>query len=425
MDSTPQATSALRLIPLVTIVFTGFLAIALPLPVLSLYVHDGLGFSLVTAGWVVGIQSLSTILTRQMAGVLVDRRGPRFAVLLGLPLAVLAGLIYLASTAVADREWSLAVLILGRLVLGPAESLFLTGAMAWGIGRLGPLRTGVVMTWQGIAMFTALGLGAPAGLFILQRFGFAGVALATAALPLVGLAVALALAGIPPVGHARRASFLSVIGLIWRYGAVLCLGTAAQAVLGSFVALYFASRGWEGAGLALTGFGIGFILVRIFFSHMPDRLGGARVAAISLVVEAMGQALLWAAPSAAMALTGAMLTGAGFSLIFPAMGVEAVRRVPASSRGLAIASFSAFLDVAVGLSGPLAGLIVGLAGYPAVFLAGGIGCLLAVALLAVPDRRREQAPREEDKEKGAADCSATPSKPDRTRRFRRPRDAAR
>lgn len=383
---TEQPVPAWRLWPFVSIVLAGFLAIAMPLPVLSLHVHDGLGFSLVTAGWVVGVQSLATILTRQWAGSLIDRRGPKRAVLIGLPLAALAGVLLLLSTLIPDPRLSVAVLVAGRLVMGPAESLFLTGAMTWGILTLGARRTGVVMTWQGIAMFTALGLGAPLGLALFGRLGFTGVAVAAIALPLTGLLIALAQPAIAPLARGARASFLRVIGLVWRQGLVLCLGSAPQAVLGSFVALYFASRGWEGAGLSLTGFGIGFILVRLFFSHLPDRLGGRRVAASSLVVEALGQALLWTAPSAPVALLGATLTGIGFSLIFPAMGVEAVRRVPEGSRALAIASFSAFLDVAVGLSGPLAGFIVGLGGYPAVFLAGGLGCLSGLLLLIGRDR---------------------------------------
>ncbi|HEY8614100.1 MAG TPA: MFS transporter [Roseomonas sp.] len=383
----PEPVSAWRLAPFVAIVLTGFLAIALPLPVLSLRVHDGLGFSLVTAGWVVGLQSLGTILTRQWAGSLIDRRGPKWAALIGLPLAALSGLTYLASGFIADPQISLAVLMLGRLIMGPAESLFLTATMTWGILTLGARRTGVVMTWQGVAMFTALGLGAPLGLAIMSRFGFEGVAVATMALPLAGLCIAMLQPAVMPAATGRRTSFAGVFGLVWRQGLVLCLGTAPQAVLGSFVALYFASRGWEGAGLALTGFGIGFILVRLFLSRLPDRLGGRRVAAGSLIVEALGQALLWTAPNAPLALLGATLTGAGFSLIFPAMGVEAVRRVPEASRALAIASFSAFLDVAVGLSGPLAGLIVGIGGYPAVFLAGGLGCLGGLLLLLGKDRR--------------------------------------
>ena len=48
------------LAPLFLIIFLGFLAIGAPLPALSLYVHDGLGFSPAVVGWTIGIQSLAT-----------------------------------------------------------------------------------------------------------------------------------------------------------------------------------------------------------------------------------------------------------------------------------------------------------------------------------------------------------------------------
>ncbi|WP_043834908.1 MFS transporter [Muricoccus aerilatus] len=377
----PSAVPARALLPYPLIVLVGFLSIALPLPVLSQHVNEGLGFSLLTAGLVIGLQSIGTILTRQWAGRLADRAGSRRAVLLGLPLAGLSGLLSLLSALMPDPVPALAVLVVARLLMGPAESLILVGAMTWGITRLGAARTGLVMTWQGMAIFGALGIGAPIGLWLMGRFGFAGVSAAMIAVALLGLALVLPLSPVAPLARGARTSALGVFGLIWREGTVLFLSAAPQALLSGYVALHFASRGWEGAGLTLTGFGVGVVATRLLFGGMPDRLGGRRVALISLGVEALGQALLWTAPGPVMAVVGATLSGAGMSLIFPAMGVEAVRRVPAASRGLAVGSFSAFFDAAIGLAGPVGGLIALVGGFPAVFLAGGIACLIGIALL--------------------------------------------
>ncbi|MFT8246550.1 MFS transporter [Roseomonas sp. BN140053] len=372
---------ALRLLPLVAIVCLGFLCIGLPLPVLPVYVHEELGFGTVTAGWVVGIQSLATILTRRTAGRIVDGRGAKRAVLVGLPLAALAGLFYLAATLLSGTP-ALAVLLLGRLLLGLAESLFLTGTMAWGIARVGPLRTGMVMAWQGIAMFVALGAGAPLGLWVMGWAGFRGVALVTLVLPLLALAVALLLPAVPASGTGgRRVSFAGVIGLIWRQGLALALASVPFAVLGGFIALFYGSQGWSRAGLAMSGFAAGYIVVRLFLAHLPDRMGGRTVGIVSVVIEIFGQLLLWLAPNAGVALLGATVTGIGFSLVFPALGIEAVRRVPPESRGLAVGAFLAFVDVANGLTGPLAGALAALAGYPALFLAGAVTCLAALGLM--------------------------------------------
>jgi predicted MFS family arabinose efflux permease len=81
-----------------------------------------------------------------------------------------------------------------------------------------------------------------------------------------------------------------------------------------------------------------------------------------------------------VALLGASLAGVGFSLIFPALAVEALQLVAPGSRGAAIAIYTVFLDVALGLTGPTAGLLAGHFGYPAVFLAGSVIVLVALAL---------------------------------------------
>jgi predicted MFS family arabinose efflux permease len=369
------------LAPLFCVIFFGFLAIGAPLPALSLYVHNDLGFSPAIVGWIIGAQSLATVLTRHRGGALCDRRGPRHAVLLGLPIAATAGVFYLASAWVPlNAEGKLGILLLGRIALGLGESLFITGAMSWGIARIGAARTGKVMSWQGIAIFAAIGLGAPVGLAVQATCGFAGVAMLTITSPLLAAVIALTLQTAPASGG-DRAPFYRVLGLIWRPGLVLTLATIPFAGMATFLALDYAAKDWAGAGLALTGFGIGYILVRLFGSHLPDRLGGAKVAAASLAVETMGQALLWIAPLPSIAVAGAALTGIGFSLVFPAMGVEATRRVPPEQPGRAVGNFIAFFDVAIGLTGPVVGVAASRFGYASTFLIGASATLAALAVL--------------------------------------------
>nr|BFE97262.1 hypothetical protein GCM10020185_77980 [Pseudomonas brassicacearum subsp. brassicacearum] len=98
----------------------------------------------------------------------------------------------------------------------------------------------------------------------------------------------------------------------------------------------FAARDWGNASLAFTAFGLAFIGARLLFGHLPDKIGGARVALVCVVIEAVGQLLIWGADTALVAYLGAALTGFGYSLAFPGFGVEAVKRAPAQNRSLAM-----------------------------------------------------------------------------------------
>nr|WP_314948644.1 MFS transporter [Bradyrhizobium cosmicum] len=144
----------------------------------------------------------------------------------------------------------------------------------------------------------------------------------------------------------------------------------------TFAALLFANRGWTQGWFAYTAYAVAFIFARVFFSHAADRFGGAKVALFCVLIETTGQALMWLAACPDLALLGAALTGFGFSLVYPGFG-EAVRRVPAQSRGLAMGAYTAFIDLAQGLASPGLGLVAKGAGLNVVFLVSAITVLCA------------------------------------------------
>jgi predicted MFS family arabinose efflux permease len=155
----------------------------------------------------------------------------------------------------------------------------------------------------------------------------------------------------------------------------LALGGVGYSVLATFVTLFYASRHWNGAALCLTAFGIAFIGARLLFIHTIDRFGGYAVAKVCLVVVSVGLLLLWSAHSPWMAFGAAALTGFGHSLVFPALGIEAVRRVSDENRGTALSVYTVFADVSFFMVGPVAGAVIGAFGYASVFLFG-LACVL-------------------------------------------------
>jgi len=133
---------------------------------------------------------------------------------------------------------------------------------------------------------------------------------------------------------------------------------------------------------------------------LPDRIGGAKVALVCVLIEAVGQALIWLAPCSTMALFGAAVTGLGYSLVYPGFGVEAVRHAPPQSRGLAMGAYTAFLDLALGFANPALGLVASGAGLGAVFLVSMLVviCAAAIALPLLSAPSLEMANRSQDYE---------------------------
>jgi MFS family permease len=392
MSTSENKTSVLRptfrqggtlaaLFPIMAAVFVAFLVIGAAMPVLPLHVHRGLGFGTFFVGLVAGSQFAAAILSRVGAGRHADSRGSKAAVMTGLVVAAAAGLLYLLSVEFAKTPAiSVSILLLGRALLGVGESFIITGAQSWGLATLGIENTGRVLASVGSAMFAAFALGAPAGSALYAGYGFAAIALATAVLPLGTL---LLVASLPRVASAERAParLVNVMAAVWVPGVASALSSVGFGAITAFSALLFVARGWA-AWPAFTVFATAFIVTRLSLGHWADRFGGAKVALICSLVEAVGLGFIWLSPSLALALIGAALSGFGYSLVYPAFGVEAVRSAPSQSRGLAMGAYTAFLDVALGFGIPILGLLADFAGLGTVFGASMLASVAAAGIAA-------------------------------------------
>lgn len=322
----------LRIVSIVMFNFASYLTIGLPLAVLPGYVHDVMGFSAFWAGLVISLQYFATLLSRPHAGRYADLLGPKR----------LSSSVYAAAferSGISDGR-------INRQSACHQPVITLHGARhPWDWAKFCRNRIDPVGRWRGwLAAYRA-------GDFVERhchlRGDGDGCAVRRRVLSLGRLAgVSVNHYGRGAGGHfvgdprptvkaskGKPLPFRAVLGSVWLYGMALALASAGFGVIATFITLFYDAKGWDGAAFALTLFSCAFVGTRLLFPNGINRIGGLNVAMICFSVEIIGLLLVGVATMPWMAKIGVLLAGAGFSLVFPALGVVAVKAVPQQNQG--------------------------------------------------------------------------------------------
>ena len=232
----------LQVVSIVLFTFIGYLNIGIPLAVLPGYVHSQLGYGAVIAGLVISVQYLATLLSRPYAGKIIDNLGSKRAVLIGLVGCGLSGVFMLLAAWFSSLPGiSLISLLIGRLVLGSAESLVGSGAIGWGIGRVGAANTAKVISWNGIASYGALAIGAPLGVLLVSHLGLWSMGVSIILLAVLGVLLAWNKEAAPIVAGVRL-PFMNVLGRVLPHGCALALGSIGFGTIATFITLYYTTQ---------------------------------------------------------------------------------------------------------------------------------------------------------------------------------------
>jgi MFS family permease len=363
---------------IVSSTFAYFVAIGALMPALPLYVERSLGGGSLAVGLAVGSFSVSALVLRPWAGRLGDRRGRRVLIVGGAALAAASAIGYLAAT-------SLAALVALRVVAGAGEALFFIGVVSAANDVAPDERRGEAMSLFSLAPYAGVAVGPAVAEAVLGDDRFAAVWLLAAACALAAavLGARLTETSAPAAAPARSGPrrLLHPAGLV--PGAVLCCIFWGFAGFNAFVPLYARQLGLGGSWFVFAAFSTVLLSVRSFGAGIPDRLGPARAGRSAVVGAAVGLGVIGTWPTPAGLLAGTVVFAGGQALAFPALMALAVRRAPASERSSVVATFTAFLDLALGVAPITLGAVAGAAGYRATFLvaacvAGG-GFLLLVS----------------------------------------------
>jgi len=350
----------------------GLLAVGATLPVLPRFVSEELNGTDLEVGIVSGAFAVTGLICRPIAGAAADRRGRKVTVVAGALLAVVAGaLLFLPA--------SIPGLIISRLFLGAGEGTVFTAGSAWNVDMAPAARRGRMIGLYGLAIWTGLTLGPPVGELLLQAGGYELVwAFATGA-PALGAVVAARLP--EPVAPSEQAAQGPIISReAVGPGATFALSVVGFAAVSAFIVLSLEERGVGHGATVFSVFAATVVATRLLGGHLPDLIGPARCAVGAALVETVGLVLLGAAEALPVAILGAIGMGAAFSLLFPALSLLAVNRVPPHRRGAAMGTFTASFDLGMLVGSPAVGAAAALGGYAAAFYLAAAAALACASI---------------------------------------------
>src|SRR5260370_2886876 len=191
-------------------------------------------------------------------------------------------------------------------------------------------------------LLSALACVPPVGPTLNAIGGFIAVGAATILVPLITVMLVTPLRSVP-AQRGAQGGLMKVLGAVWLPGFGSGLSSVGFGAMIGLRSLLSAERGLRPLWLTFSAFAIALVAARLFLGHTPDKLGGAKVALVCVFIEAGGLALIWFASNPVLAAAGAALTGFGYSLVYPGLGVGALPPAPPPSRGLALGAYTRFL----------------------------------------------------------------------------------
>ena len=354
---------------LVTALFATFTAFGAAVPVIPRLVTEELGGTPFAVGAAFTSTAAVTLALRPYGGQLAQRFGSRRLMLAGSALAAVIGAMY-------ALPWGLPGLIATRLIMGVAEALLFTAGSVWTVQLAPESRRGQIVGWYGLAMWGGFMAGPALGESLYRLGSYPAVWAAAVILPLIAVAVLSRLpagARLPVVSRKLipRAAVLP--------GLALGGGAFGYGVLVGFGALALAARGISNGPVLLSVFSAAYIATRLVAGRLPDRLGPMPVIVVSSLAEAIGLATIGFAPGWWVAAAGAVLSGAGFTLLYPSLAMITISRAPEEERGAALGALSSLYDIFFGLAGLVGGVVADIS-YPGTFALAAVVVLGALAL---------------------------------------------
>ncbi|WP_084502684.1 MFS transporter [Microbacterium indicum] len=358
-------------------------------PIIPVYVEDVLGGDSTTAGVIVAMTSLVSIVAMPLAGMLGDRYGYR-------PVAATGSIIGVTAVVLLASVPTLAAAAGARALFGLGSSAAETLVMAWAVGMTPPTQRGRTLSVYGLSVWLGIALGPQLGTRVEAAWGAVAAFWACAIIEALILMILLLMPRQatkrerPP--HAHPAEVLSAGRAVSVPGLAATAAWCGQGLLLAFSLVHLASVGVPATGLlsaasVFTIFAVSVVLARLVLAPSLDRIGPRRASITSLAILGSGLVIVAITPNFWVAAIGTILIGIGFAPLYPALTMLATRRLAARNQALGLGIFAAFANAGNGLGAVVGGAMIGFMSSMWAFLTVAVLQIAAILVISCRSMR--------------------------------------
>ncbi|CUH95122.1 putative membrane protein [Propionispora sp. 2/2-37] len=343
---------------------------------LPLLITEALAGDKEQVGYLFGIFSFAGVVTRPMAGYLLDTMKRKTIAWIAVACLFFVMLAY---------NWitSLSLLFFLRFIHGVCWGFSTTSLATIATDAVPFRKRGEGIGYYGLSMSIAMFIGPILGLEMLQRFNYSSMFYIGAGFAAVALLCLLGIKGweVCPVSTQKHRGIIET--KVLSYGLIVFFLSMLYSGILSFIVLFGKEIGLENSGVYFLANALTVIVSRPYAGKILDKKGPIGVMCVGFLTLFATFLCLFFAQGYLLFILSALFLGIGFGIIHSSSIALAINKVDASRRGVVNGTVLTAFDLGFGIGSVLLGVLANYAGLKIMYLTSGLMVLIPFSIFYV------------------------------------------
>ncbi|WP_409253002.1 MFS transporter [Bacillus sp. SCS-153A] len=357
-----------------------FMSFQMLIPTLPPYIKS-LGASGLEIGLVTTLFSIGAVLSRPFIGYMLEYKSRK-------PLVIIGAVSLLLITAIYPLSQIVVIFLLFRFIHGLAWGWSTTVNGTAAVDVVPNSRLGEGMGYYGLSITIGMIIAPSLGIFLFQVTSFSNLIIISAALGVIALVLLSIVHYQTPqaVSETRKEDlkfsyFGSLVEKSSIYPAIITvIATFGYGSIVTFIVIFGEERGIDQIFLFYLFNAIMASLSRPFAGKWFDEKGPIGLVLFCTAVTFVGMWVLSFAHSNLLIIIAGVLFGVGFGSLIPTLQSWVLSKTPSNRRGVANGMFFSSIDLGIGLSGLVFGVLAQFVGTGTLFQISSAFLLIAMIL---------------------------------------------